>query len=306
MTREQTKAAWLCLAFTKGIGPKTCERLICRFGSPEKALAASREELTGGGLLSARLAKTVAKRRESISENKKLVRYLTHRGISIITRPEKVYPRSLLQLTDPPPVILARGERRILTRKSVAIIGTTKPSNRGASIAKRIAMNLSNAGCSVVSGYARGIDTAGHLGALNARGNTILVIPTGIHTFRWRPSFQCLQGADEHALILSERHPDEHWSTGNAIARNRLVVALSDAVIFVETLARPATKETFRLARQLGKPVFVVKYRRTPASAAGNTTLLKMGGIPLQRYKDVEAILKSRPIPIPVQGELDW
>jgi len=299
-------AAWLALASAKGVGPKTFARLVECFGSPAAVLDAGRGELLRCGLLSAPVVAAVVEGRNRLAACKALAAQLASSGVAATPFTHPLYPRRLHALADPPPLLFSRGDPPPARTRSVAIVGTTQPSRRGAGIARELAARLAGAGCTIVSGYARGIDTAAHLGALLAHGRTTLVLPTGILAFRWRPPFQRISGIEQHAHVVSERPPHDGWTTGNAIARNRLIVALSDAVVFVETLARPAARDAFGLARRLGRPVFVVKYRRAPASAKGNAALLRMGGAPVTRYADVRVILGAQPSAASRQVGFDW
>jgi len=299
-------ASALALAYARGVGPRTFARLIERFDSPRAVLAASRADLLDGGVLSARVADAVLLCRGKLQAARGVIAHLERTGVRPLSSGDPRYPSALRQLIDPPPLLFVQGDPGLCEPGGIAMVGTTNPSPRGAAIAGELAARLAATGSTIVSGYARGVDTAAHLGALRAGGRTILVIPTGVFAFQWRPLFRRFAGLDGRTLILSERHPSEGWTAGNAIARNRLIVALSRAVLFVETLARPAAQETFGLARRLGKPVFVVKYRRAPASAAGNATLLRLGAVPITSYADVPAIAESRPLPPPDQRQFGW
>mgnify|MGYP005836599123 CR=1 FL=1 len=296
----------LALWSVPGIGPRTYGRIVTKFGSAENVLKAPMEQLRKCGLLSGAVRAGIRRARERLGETARVLQTLHRRGVSIAEATSPNYPAALRLLKDGPALMFALGRSELADGMGVAIVGTTRPSLRGATIAEELAARIAAAGRCVVSGYAHGIDTAAHLGALRAGGSTVLVVPTGILAFRWRGAFRWVGGLAERTLVLSEQPPWAGWASAGAIARNRLIVALSRAVVFVETLARPAAVQTFRRARESGRVVYVVQYRRAPRSAAGNETMVRMGGVPVRCFADVERILAECDTAPAAQRAFDW
>ena len=214
-------------------------------------------------------------------------------GIRVVTSGKLQFPRNISELAFPPWLIYILGNPDILEGGSVGIVGSSNPSDKGRAIALEISARLGRAGITVVSGMAKGIDSAAHEGVMKAGGNTACVIPTGILRFRAGGKLPPAQEFLQRGCVISECPPDAEWSTPAAVARNRIIAALSSALLVVETTVKGGAMHTFRAAQELGRPVFVTKYRKPPEPASGNNTAIGMGATPIARLAETDLIIQA-------------
>jgi DNA processing protein len=154
-------------------------------------------------------------------------------------------------------------------------------------------MRPARAGVTVVSGFAEGIDDASHMGALDEGGRTVLCLPFGIHRFRSRAGWPALADLATRAVALTEQPPDADWESQAALTRNRLIAALSHALIVVETEIKGGAMTTFEHALRLGRRLFAVRFQDPPPSARGNSVALGRGAQPLERLADAQAVVEA-------------
>ena len=180
MTRDENNTlCWIGLSSMHGVGRVTARKLVTAFGSPCAVLEASRDELIERGCVTDRIADaivTAAWRGAAEEEAERAQRS----GVTIVSCDDPAYPEMLKGIPDPPLFLYIRGSLRSGDQGAVAIVGTRTPTHYGLTVTHRMAYELAAAGCSVVSGMARGIDTQAHKGALAARGRTIAVLGCGI------------------------------------------------------------------------------------------------------------------------------
>lgn len=283
---------WVTLHCVDGIGHAAYKKLLERFDDPETILLnTTEEEILAIPRISKRVAKGIIPARERFEQTARLIERLNRSHVKIITCNDHSYPARLKILKNPPILLYILGEYKHVQKKAVAIVGSTTPSQKGYEIAKECAKRLAEEGYTIVSGYAKGIDTAAHLGALEAGGTTIMVLPTGISHFRVRPPFSS-KAIKERAVVISESFPTQDWAVGAAMSRNKLIVALSDAVIIAETSAKSGSMATFNMAKRLGIKTFTIKYSNPPSSALGNSIVLEQGAIPITRLTDLPFLKK--------------
>jgi len=168
--------------------------------------------------------------------------------------------------------------------KTFGIIGTRDASQYGKEQAYRFAKELANAGFVIVSGYAKGIDSAAHWGTVANNQKTIAVLPTGILKFQLHQ--EITEIADDffnNAIILSEFYPLSEWSVGNALLRNRITAALSDYILVVESGDSGGTLNTAEHARLMGKKVFLYKGIQSPA----DEKIIDLGAIPVNNFTEL-------------------
>jgi len=285
---------WLLLHSVPGMGSATFHKLLRAYGSPKNAIEkATESELAKIKDIPARTIKGILEARNEKRQRAmmKIAESLRRRGVELLILRDSRYPRLLKRLALPPPLLFCMGEFRECDERSVAIIGSTQPTAEGERLAKQWARKLAAAGCTIVSGYAHGIDSAAHLGALEARGRTIFVLPTGINKFAPREGFPSVSELRHRGAIISELPVDKGWSSAGALARNRITVGLSKAVLVIEARAQSGTLHTFRIARREGVPAFVLARENAGWVAPGNQIAIAEGGIPLANIEDVEKIL---------------
>lgn len=223
-----------------------------------------------------------------LEPTQQLQRELKSRGILALPITHKTYPRKLrLRLgLSAPPILYLQGNLSILNEPTLAIVGTRRPSEHGVDVITRYAAALARAGLTIVSGHARGIDSAAHLGALSADGRTAFVLPSGILSFSPRSSYKP-NISPHNSLILSQFPPHAQFSPAFAVQRNRIIAALADALFVGETPLRGGSAYAIRHALALRLPLFTLLYRTPPPSAQGNRSLLASGAIPLKPLRRI-------------------
>ena len=233
-------------------------------------------------------------------------------GARLVMKGDCGYPPQLREALgrQAPAFLFVRGEDcGAMTGGAIAIVGTRHPSRAGVRTASELAGAVARSGRAVISGYADGIDKAAHLGALAAGGRTILVLAYGNAVFEpMAPVSRALR--DGSALAVSQFRPFEAFSTGTAMARNRVVAAWCQSLVAVETRTRGGTMETARMALERNRPVFAVDWGTTAKTPEGNRRLLAGGARPLRveigRRRldiDVQALFAPPPLPDP-SGQL--
>lgn len=291
-------AHWIALSSVPGIGPVNFRRLCDRFGGPRKVLAARREDLESVRGLDRPTIAALRVADRLLPTAEQTAARLRDAGFDALTFHEPAYPRCLLDLENPPPILYTLGRLPCASDRRFAIAGSTSPSERSSKIAADAGWELAEAGWTVVSGYAPGIDTAAHLGALDGGGRTVLVLPTGALAFRLRPEFERFSdrlGTD--IALVSESLPDAPWSAQQAVLRDRIIAALGEALLVVEARPDNGTLITFRHARKLGRPAYVVRFRRPPPGAGGNELAVREGGLPVDSLAAFRSILEAPALP---------
>ncbi|MCD6335739.1 MAG: DNA-processing protein DprA [Candidatus Latescibacteria bacterium] len=283
----------LLLHSVDGIGAATYGKLIERFGSPEEVFGASVEEIAKISRMSEKKAAQILQKADGLLEIEALMEQLERAEIYVLTLDDAAYPESLRSIHHPPPILYVYGRIKPEDARAVAIVGSRNASEYGLKIARGLGKRLTQHGITVVSGYARGIDTAGHLGALEGEGRTIMVLSNGILHFRLRDAgFETRERLASSGAIISEVFPTVQWTVGAAMARNRIVVGLSKAVVVVECGLKSGTMHTANTAQKTAKPLFVLQYAKDHDGASGNRALLEKGAEPIVAYRDVGKIAK--------------
>jgi DNA processing protein len=281
-------ASWLQLALTPGIGPVTFQRLLRQFGLPQAVLAKKRAELAAfasPALLAALESEEVAQ-----SEARSLA-WASEPGHWVITLADEVYPRLLLEIADPPSLLYARGRVELLQRAALAIVGSRNATLQGEANAQTLARALSEAGLTVVSGLALGIDAAAHRGGLAGPGSTIAVLGTGIDVVY--PSRNAPLAAEiaERGLLLSEFPLGTAPAAQNFPRRNRLISGLARGCLVVEAALASGSLITARAAADQGREVFAIPGSIHSPLAKGCHALIKSGAKLVESAEDVLAEL---------------
>lgn len=273
------------LVRTPGIGPVTFRQLLQRFGGASAALEAVPELARRGGGHAPRLfSKTDAEREASRVEAF---------GARYLTPGQSLYPSLLGQLDDAPPLIVAKGQAGLLDKPAVAIVGARNASAAACRFARTLAHDLGREGSVVVSGLARGIDSAAHDGALDS--GTIGVVAGGIDIF-YPPENQARQEAMfELGLVLAEMPPGTEPRARHFPYRNRIIAGLSVGTIVVEAAPRSGSLITARLAAEAGREVMAVPGSPLDPRAQGCNQLIRDGATLIQNAADVmEAVGPSQ------------
>lgn len=268
-----TDPAWVALSLSNRIGSKTLSALMRHFGhDPRAILAADTAALREVPGVGAKIAQSI--QRIDLAKVEQALARWQQAGLIILTPPDADYPRLLRPLEDRPATLFVRGSwNSSLLTKTVALVGTRDPSDEARQITMRLAWDLVERGCTIVSGLAFGIDKAAHYSALaHPQGHTLAVLGSGVLNIYPAAHQALAEALMARGALLCEIHPHAMVNAPNLVARNRIISGLSDAVIVVETDVDGGAMHAARFARQQGRPVYALDL---PAS--GNRALLAEG-----------------------------
>lgn len=199
------------------------------------------------------------------------------KGIAVVTRSDKEYSRELLQISSPPCILYYCGDVSLLNERAVAVVGSRRASNYGLSNAKSIAAELGKWGLIVVSGMARGIDSAAHEGALESGSKTLAVLGSGIDVIYPRENRRLFKAICDNGLIISEYAPGTGPLKANFPIRNRIISGLSQGVFIVEAKVRSGSLITADFALEQGKDIFALPGPVNNANSMGTLRLIQNG-----------------------------
>jgi len=285
--------SWAALQQVEGMGAGTMLRLGRAFGSPEAALRGSREELVGRGKLSARQAEQVVGMREKLELVQARIEAWRSQGIAVVEMDDAGYPGGLRALRSPPPLLYVRGTLTAEDERAVAVVGTREPDRKGGRAARMLAKGLARRGLTVVSGLARGIDTAGHRGALAAEeGRTTAVLGCGLLEIYPPENGMLARQIAARGCLVAEAPPETRVNRRLLLARDRLQAALSRAVIVVQAHGECGSMVTARHAVQCRRMLYGVPWSERPFSA-GWERLREMGARPIGQDGDLDALAEE-------------
>lgn len=179
--------------------------------------------------------------------------------MKIIEIGDEEYPKNLLKIYDPPKKLYVMGDESVLSGFGIGIVGTRKPSNYGEEITKSLSYGLAKKGINIVSGLAKGIDTAAHIGALIAKGKTIAVLGSGFDNIYPKENMDLvLRIIDEGGTVVTEYEQDMKPMPQNFPKRNRIISGLSSGIVVTEAPKRSGSLITADIALEEGKEVFAV------------------------------------------------
>ncbi|MGN6470433.1 MAG: DNA-processing protein DprA [Rhizobiaceae bacterium] len=276
---DRQRLSWLRLIRTDNVGPATFRDLINRFGSADNAIAMLPElTLSGGGMRPVRIP--------SSAEAEAEMELAARAGARFVAIGEADYPPMLRRMDLPPPLVAIKGEAAIFTLPPVAIVGARNASLAGIRMAQSLAGELGREGYAVVSGLARGIDTAAHRGSL-ATG-TIAVLAGGLD-LPYPPENTELyhEIAATGGAVISEMPFGWEPRARDFPRRNRIIAGLAYGLLVVEAAKRSGSLISARLAGEMGRLVFAVPGSPLDPRAAGTNGLLKDGAILVTEAKDV-------------------
>jgi len=224
-------------------------------------------------------------------------------GVTIIGIDDERYPESVLQnmQDNAPPILYCKGYLPLLNTKGVSIVGSRDVSNFGIKITKSIAKELAEQGINVISGYAKGVDTSAHLGALEAHGTTTMILSFGVYHISIKREMKNLNW-EKNSLFVTQFTPYEKFSGQNAMARNKLVCAMSKAIVIIASGPErdnegkmSGTFNAGKSALKMGIPVFVLSPQVLKPIPQGNIDLLQLGGIEFSKGMDIVKFLEEHP-----------
>ena len=276
---------WLALKLIPGLGTRISGKLIERFRTPMAVFRASRTELEGAGVSGA-VAQSIASGctfDDAVAQQQRL----QDSGAITVPISDPRYPALLRQIYDPPVLLFCRGRVELLQAIGIGMVGTRHPTAYGLAVAERLSGDLARAGLTIVSGMARGIDTAAHKGAIAAEGDTVAVLGCGVDVVY--PSENRKLAADLAArqLLLSEFPMGATAFPQNFPIRNRIISGMSHGVLVVEGAQYSGSAITAKLAMDQGREVFAVPGNITSKASWGPNLLIKQGAKLVQDWNDV-------------------
>ncbi|MGD8970548.1 MAG: DNA-processing protein DprA, partial [Desulfobacterales bacterium] len=276
---------WFLMKSVPGIGSHLFKRLIDRFGSPQGALQAAEQDLQVIEGMNRTLVRRMKTHRIQPSVRQDMA-LAAQKSVRIVTMTDPDYPALLLQIPDPPPFLYVRGTLAS-EYKAVAVVGSRIATRYGLSTAVRLGAELAACGVTVVSGMARGIDTAAHEGALQSGGRTIAVLGSGLAEVYPAENRKLFQSIVRNGAVLSEfpmlTKPEPH----NFPIRNRIISGMSYGTVIVEASKKSGSLITARLAAEQNREVFAVPGSVQSFKSIGTHTLIKQGAKLVENAQDV-------------------
>ncbi len=288
MNRDPGLASWLQLTLTPGFSAVTLREVLKRFGLPTAVLAQSRSSLAGfvsRETLSALDSDEVARAVD------RAIVWAEQPGNAIITLSDTGYPGLLLEIADPPALLYARGRTKLLANAGLAMVGSRNATAQGLRDAERLARAFSEAGLTIVSGLAQGVDAAAHRGGLAASGSTIAVLGTGCDVLYPKGNALLAERIAVEGLVLSEFPLGTPAIPHNFPRRNRLISGLSRGCLVVEAAIASGSLITARAAAEQGREVFAIPGSIHSPLSKGCHALIKSGAKLVESAEDVLAEL---------------
>ncbi len=267
---------WLRLIRAEGVGPTLFKRLLDYFGDVERILAASVAELTKVEGIGHKTAERIARTRSDFDADKELAA-AEKRGVWLIHLQDDRYPPALGAIYDPPPVLYVKGTLTRADNLAMAIVGCRRCSHYGSEQANRFSHLLASAGFTIVSGLARGIDSAAHRGALAAKGRTIAVQGCGLSNVFPPENKAMFDQIADNGAVISELPLTYEPLSENFPARNRIIAGLSMGVLVVEATWRSGALISAQAALENNREVMAVPGRVDSPTSAGCHKLLRQG-----------------------------
>jgi DNA processing protein len=299
--QREELAAWLRLGATHGVGPAAARRLLAAFGQPQAVFAQDPEALgqvATGDQVRALLAQPRGFAALLDATWDWLQASDAHR---ILTLADDAYPPELLETADPPLLLYARGVLPQPWPRAIAVVGSRNPTAQGLQNARQFARSFAQAGLTVVSGLALGIDGAAHEGALEGAADdalaTIAVVGTGMDRVYPNKHTQLAERIAARGLILSEYPLFTEPLAQNFPKRNRILSALASGTLVVEAAVQSGSLITARLAAEQGRDVFAIPGSIHSPQSRGCHALIKQGAKLVETAQDVLEELGSRAAP---------
>ena len=276
----------MALNLLPDIGPVRVRNLLSRFGSAQAVLAATQADLSQVDKVGFKAANNIIRWRELIDLDGEL-RRIDQFGANIVTTDDSEYPALLRQIYDPPLVLYVRGTLRPEDAYAIAMVGTRQSTLYGRQTAERLARQLAASGVTVVSGGARGIDSAAHEGALQSGGRTIAVLGTGLDIVYPAENVKLYQRIAEQGAVITQFPFGRKGDKQSFPIRNRIVAGMTQGTAVVEANRASGALITANFAAEYGRTVYAVPGRVDSPRSAGCHDLIKDGAQLCESAEDV-------------------
>jgi DNA processing protein len=277
-------AAWLRLTLVPGVGGETQRTLLKAFGMPEAIF------LAGHGALAGVLGPALAERLLTHDAQAAIEAALEWAGVTgngLITLADADYPQALLDTADPPVLLYLKGRRELLNRPMLAVVGSRNATAQGERDATAFARTAAEAGLTVVSGLALGIDASAHRGAVDTPAGTVAVIGTGPDRLYPARNADLARQIAERGAILSEFPLGTPALAANFPRRNRIIAGLAKGTLVVEAAPRSGSLITARLAAECGREVFAIPGSIHSPQSRGCHQLIRQGAKLVETAQDI-------------------
>ena len=268
------------LASVEGIGAVRLKRLLTRFGSVEHIFDAELVEIAQLPHFNPILASRILTSRNKLVELRQKLEELTHQGIEVLFPEDAKYPTLLKSVPDAPTVLCRAGKLSEMNEQCVAIVGSTRPAVESINVTLELSIRLVEAGFTVVSGLASGIDTYAHYGALGINGTTIGVVSTDLASIYPSENRELAVKIYETGCLFSEHPFPTSPTPANLVLRNRIISGLSMATVVVETSKEGGAMHTARYAQLHDRPVFACQWNAHNQYSEGTRQLIRSGALP--------------------------
>lgn len=286
-SRAEELRPWLTLRLIPGMGNRSFKALMQRFGSPENILKASERQLREVPLLRSDFIRDILHHLDLKERVETELRLIEKHQVRLITFCEPNYPKNLAQIYDPPFLLYVRGDIKEEDHRAIAIVGTRKPTTYGLGEAEKLAGQLAQRGITVVSGLARGIDTAAHRGALQREGRTIAVLACGVDVAYPEENKELMRQISNQGALVSEYPMSTKPIRTLFPMRNRIISGLSLGVVIVEGSTDSGALITARWATEHNREVFAVPGPVHSPQAKGPHSLIKDGAKLVEQVDDI-------------------
>jgi len=284
LTKED-ELHWLALRLVPGLGPRKAGQLLAQFRSPQSIFRAAPDELESAGLPGT-LARTISSGctfEDAVDQQQKML----ETGATLISFSDPRYPARLKEIYDPPVALFARGRTDLLQSICLGVVGTRRASAYGTSACERLATDLAQAGLTITSGMARGIDTAAHRAALQTGGDTIAVFGCGVDLVYPAENRKLAADIAQKGLLISEYPMASPAYPQNFPTRNRIISGVSVGVLVIEGAQYSGSSITAKMALEQQREVFAVPGNITNKMSWGPNLLIKQGAKLVQEWNDV-------------------
>jgi len=281
-----SREAFIALNLIEGVGPVRVRSLLEHFGEAPKILSASRHELARVATIGEDVAGKIfdwEKSTDLAGELKRIAEF----GCHVLIQSDEHYPPSLREIYDPPLVLYCRGELTARDRNAIAVVGSRMTTHYGLETARKLAYQLAYTGVTVVSGGARGIDTAAHQGALSGKGRTIAVLGTGINLIFPPENAELFERIASNGAVITQFPFNRPADKQSFPIRNRIVAGMTLGTVVVEANLSSGALITANFATEYGRQIFAVPGRIDSPRSKGCHDLIKKGAKLCEGVEDI-------------------
>ena len=272
---------WFALASVDGVGPVRIKRLINRFGTIEAIFDAELSEIARVPLFNPLLAARILKARIQVAEFRRHIKWFKSRDIDILCIEDEGYPTQLKQISNAPAILCKKGNLPQVSDSAVAIVGTTTPTDLGILTTLELSTRLTQAGVTIVSGLAEGIDTSAHLGALSANGTTVGIVGSDLLSIYPSGKRELADRICENGVLFSEHPFTTQPTPANLVLRNRLISGLSIATIVIEENENGGAIRAAAFALEQERLVCACNWENRSRLSEGPRKLIQQGAYPV-------------------------